>query len=80
MMVQRERNVRLTRGDFNDINEAMSWAVRMFDAELKGASMVKLEIGQIEMLTAGTGEAWATEWTASVSGVITEADRDPWAG
>ena len=68
--------MRLARGDFADVEEALGWAVRMLDAELKGASMVKVEVSQTEVMAAdGT---WADQWDASVFGLIAEEDRDPW--
>jgi hypothetical protein len=75
----RERHVNLARGGFADVDDALSWVVRMLDAELKGATMVKVEIEQTEQLTVGSGQSWVIQWGASVSGLITEEDRDPWA-
>jgi hypothetical protein len=76
-MTMRERSIRVARGEFADVDDALGWAVRMLDAELKGATMIRVEVVQSQVC--GTGESeFVSEWTASVSGLIEEEDQDPW--
>jgi threonyl-tRNA synthetase len=77
-MPTRERSIMLHRAGFEDVDDAMGWAVRMLDRELKGATMVRLTVEQVQVIQVGSDDEHY-EWQASVTGMIEEDEPDPWA-
>jgi hypothetical protein len=68
--VSEERNLRVSKSELKDLDEALAWAVQTVDRDFSGATMINLSVEQMMRSGPGVDDPWEYLWTASVGGMI----------
>lgn len=67
------RSAQVTRGGLGSLDEALAYAVQVYDTEFATATMVKLCVEQVFVLDPATDGDGTYEWVTQVSGSTEES-------